>query len=185
MKRSMEAVNQPAQLANAREVIAVASLLRQTGHTIESTIVGRSMGSTLVAGCRVRFRCGAGPAPLGSVVVVAVDGVLFAHRIVGQGRGTRARAYVITRGDATVLCDAPTEVSRVIGTVAEYSDGGGWRPVPPPVRSRGRAWAAAVHRRAMLMALELHVVLAGFLAAWSFRVARLLGPLTLFRRSDI
>jgi hypothetical protein len=186
MKRSTESVNQPAQLADAREIIAVASLLGRDGRTIDSTIVGQSMGRTLAAGSRVRIRCADEPAPAGAVVVVAVEGALFAHRMVGRGRGRRARGYVVTRGDGTVLCDAPVEVDRVIGIVAEYHDGEGWRPVSGPApRPPLRGWLAALHRAAMLWALEVHVGLARALSMVSFGLARALGPLTLFRRGDI
>jgi hypothetical protein len=186
MEGSTKSVNQPAQLANAHEVIAVASLLGRDGRVIESTIVGQSMGRALAAGTRVRIRCGTQPGPLGAVVVIAGDGALFAHRIVGRGRGRRAHGYLLTRGDRTVLCDGPVEASRVIGTVTECREGDGWRPVPGAAgRSPLRAWLAAAHRGAMLAALEAHVALARGLARISFGLARALAPLTLFRRGDI
>jgi hypothetical protein len=186
MERPTESVNQPTRIADAREVIAVASLLGREARVIESTIVGESMGRALPAGSRVKIRCGMNPAHIGTVAVVVVDGVLFAHRIVGRGRGRRARDYLVTRGDRTVLCDAPVEEDRVIGIVAECRDGDGWRPVPgaaarPPLR----AWVAAVHREAMLGALEVHIALARGLAIASFAVARASAPLTRFRRGDI
>ena len=186
MERAMHPVNQPATLDNAREIIAVASLLGRDGRTIESTIVGHSMERTLVHGSRVRIRCGLTTPSPGTVVVVAVGGVLFAHRIVGRGRGRRARDFIITRGDHAVVCDSPVATSWVVGVVTEYHDGTAWRPLPnDPLRSPARAWLAAVHRSVMLGALEIHVAVARGVSVIAVVMARALRPLTLFHRSDI
>ncbi len=185
MERSSESVNQPSRLANAREIIAIASLVGRHDRTIESTMVGQSMGQSLPAGSRVRIRLGA-PAAVGAVGVVAVDGILFAHRVVGQCRGRRGRSYVITRGDRTVLCDAPVQADCVIGIVEQCDAGSGWRPVSGEViRSSVRSWMAAGHRGVMLGALAAHVALANAFSIVSFGLARVVDRLTLLHRRGI
>jgi len=163
-----------AGLADAEGLLTAASLLGKAGRTIESTIAGRSMGDTLPPGTRVRVRCGVPPEPLaGHVVVVAVHPVLFAHRVVGRGRGPRARGYVLTRGDAALLCDEPVPLDHLVGTISECDAGSGWGPLgAPPPRAGMRRLLAAAHRWAMLAALEIHIRVAHGFAVLSSRAAR-------------
>lgn len=137
------------------------------------------MGDTLPHGSRVRVRCGVPPEPVepleGHVVVVAVHPVLFAHRVVGRGRGPRARGYVLTRGDAALLCDEPVPLEQLVGTISEWNAGSGWRPLGAPPRRAGiPRLLAAAHRWAMLAALAIHIRVAHAFAVLSSRAAKAL-----------
>lgn len=179
MERAIETVNQPdvARLADPAQLVAAASLLEKAGRTIESTIVGLSMGRTLPPGTRVRVRGNLSDAPpAGCVIVIAGDRTLVAHRVVGRGWGRRAREYLLTRGDGMLLCDVPTPLDRVIGQVTHCDDGGGWRPVAGPPRAAGpRPWIRALHAHALRLALEIHVAFARVLVRLSFWVAARVG----------
>jgi hypothetical protein len=152
------------------EPAGLASVLRQCDRVLECTTAGTSMGATLPPGSRIRFRCGPNEPRLGDVVVLVFGQAdLLAHRVVGAGRGPRSRAYLITRGDGSVLCDQPIQRAAVLGIVLDRATDAGWRCLDPPRSSGlGRRLTAALHRRAMLAAMEIDVRLAVRLAAASY-----------------
>jgi hypothetical protein len=136
----------------------LAGWVARSGAPLESTIAGPSMLPTLPPGAQVRIE--AAPWGPGDVIAFAAGRGLVAHRVVGQGRGARARAWVVTRGDARVLCDPPGRVAHVAGRVAAWRAPGSaaWEPVPPaPARTGVRGWAARTFARVLLAALEWHV----------------------------
>lgn len=107
-------------------LLAFGALLERSGKIIESQIRGTSMGSALPAGRRIRIR----PIPadeycVGHVVAFVSGNTLFAHRIVFCGR-----QGILTRGDASQLCDLPVPFAAVLGLVDECSLNGEWRPLP-------------------------------------------------------
>lgn len=130
----------------ADQGLALAPLLKRAGSVIESEIRGRSMAGTLVAGTRIRIRCGTGTEyPDGAVIAFIGGRGLVGHRVVGRGRSRQGQAHLLTRGDGSLVCDPPVEPERVLGEIIEWQDGDTWRAVPaaPGVSFVGRGGAAA------------------------------------------
>jgi hypothetical protein len=152
------------------EPAGLAGVFRQCDRVLECTTAGTSMGATLPPGSRIRFRCGPNEPRLGDVVVLVFGQAdLLAHRVVGAGRGPRAREYLLTRGDGSVLCDQPIQRAAVLGIVLDTATDAGWRSLAPPRSSGfGRRLTATLHRWAMLAALELDVRIAVQLAVASY-----------------
>lgn len=108
------------------QLLAFGALLERSGKIIESQIRGTSMGSTLPGGCRIRIRVSpVGQYGIGQVVAFVSGNTLFAHRIVFRGR-----QGILTRGDASQLCDLPVPFAAVLGLVDECLLNGEWRPLP-------------------------------------------------------
>jgi hypothetical protein len=147
---------------------ATAALLRKSGLEIESEVRGASMHPVLIAGARLRIRCGT-PACVPGDIVVFLAHEPMAHRVVGRVR-YGSRGYVITRGDACRFCDAPVPEDRILGLVTAYHDGVEWRPPPPfPGDRYLSALLAGVSERAIRVALRVDERLATFVArggAW-------------------
>lgn len=114
---------------------AVAALLKNSGHEIESEIHGESMHPTLTEGSRIRIRCGRAHYQPGDIVAILGE-PLIAHRVVGLGL-CRSRRFVITRGDASWFCDPPVREEQILGVVTAYDDGRGWQPLQPWIRATG------------------------------------------------
>lgn len=160
------------------QALELAPLLRRAGTVFESEIRGRSMGSTLPPGTRIRIRCGTGAGyPEGAVIAFVGGRGLVGHRMVGRGRDRRGGVLLLTRGDGTLICDPPIEPDRILGEVIEWRDGDSWRPLPAaPAASlleRGTAAATLLLIRATL-ALDLR--LAARTAVILAAVARRLAP---------
>jgi hypothetical protein len=151
-------------------VARLARLLTHRDRVIESVSTGNSMGSTLPSGTRLRFRCGRGDAKPGDVVVVlAGPADLIVHRVVARGWGPRARGYLVTRGDSSVLCDQPVTADAVLGVVEECRRDDAWGPVgPSPSLGVATTMAAAVLGAVMLGVLAISPRLAIFVAAGSY-----------------
>jgi hypothetical protein len=160
------------------QALELAPLLKRAGTVIESEIRGRSMGSTLPPGSRIRIRCGtAATYPEGTVIAFVGGTGLVGHRVVGHGRQRAGGALLLTRGDGTLVCDPPIEPGRILGEVIERRDGESWRPLPaaPSATLLGRGTAAAtllLIRAALVLDLRLAARTAVILAA----VARRLAP---------
>jgi hypothetical protein len=122
------------------------------------------MATTLPAGAFIRIRCGDQDAPAGAVVAFVHGQRLMAHRVVRRGRGPRAAAHVLTRGDAFAVCDPPIPVTTVLGRVTAWRPGadGPWSPpAGPPARG-----PVAVALDALIGGLlDLHPALARWVAA--------------------
>ena len=126
---------------------AAAALLRRSGGEIESTVQGRSMGSTLPAGTRIRI--GYRPDAAfreGTVVAFLAGETLTGHRVVGHCRDRQGREVLLTRGDGCTFCDPPIEPALVVGVVTAWQAGSDWRALPPAPRKGpvGAALAALV-----------------------------------------
>jgi hypothetical protein len=145
---------------------AAAALLRRAGGEMESTVQGRSMGTTLVAGTRIRIVDSRhGDLSAGAVVAFLAGGRLIGHRVVGRSRDRHGREALLTRGDGCTFCDPPIEHTLVVGEVTAWHDADGWRPVPPeprrgPVRTVVAAavlvCVRAISRFDVLLASNLH-----------------------------
>jgi hypothetical protein len=149
------------------EVARLARLLTHRERVVECVSAGNSMGQVLPSGTPLRFRCGRSDPKLGDVVVVLAGPTdLIVHRVVGKGWGPRARGYLLTRGDNSVLCDQPVPASAVLGVVEECGRGHGWANLDPP-RPRGilPTLASGVLKALMLAALAVHPRLAAWMAA--------------------
>jgi hypothetical protein len=119
-------------------LLAFSSLLRKSSREIESNVCGGSMGRVLPEGSRIRIRfCPAESLVAGQIVTYIAKDRLIVHRLVRTA--TPADSYLITRGDTTVLCDAPVLTSSVIGIVTEFRNSGRWQAVGQPA-DRGRAF---------------------------------------------
>ena len=153
---------------------ALAPLLRRAGSVIESEIRGRSMGSTLPPGTRIRIRCLAEAGyRTGSVVAFVAGRGLVGHRVVGRGSDRRGRTVLLTRGDGTPVCDPPVEPDLVLGEVTDWHDGRAWRPIPdPPPITALRRLAAAGLLLLVRLTLAVDPRLAGRLAAGLALVAQ-------------
>lgn len=169
-------------LQSPQEVARFARLLTHRDRVVECVSTGDSMGSTLPPGTRLRFRCGRVDPRLGDVVVVlAGPTLLIVHRVVARGSGPRARGYLVTRGDSSILCDQPVPADAVLGVVEECRRETGWVPVGAYVpRGVATTLAADILRVVMLGALALSPRLAIWVAAGSYGLVsrtRVLGAL--------
>src|SRR5258708_30452745 len=137
---------------------ALATLLGKSGLEFESVIQGSSMGSAIPHGSRIRIRTGGDrDYRLGHVVACIHRSGIFAHRIVYRGHGPRLREFVITRGDAWLVCDDPIRVSDIVGAVQEVNFENQWRP-PGVAGSRTirERWCAGVALAVVSGCLRLH-----------------------------
>jgi hypothetical protein len=128
--------------------LAAADLLQRHGGEIESTVRGRSMGSTLPAGTRIRIgRQRPAGYPEGVVVAFLAGGTLVGHRVVGHCRDRRGRHALLTRGDGTIYCDPPIDPALVVGEVIAWESRSAWHAVPP---APGRGHAGVLVAAAVL-----------------------------------
>lgn len=152
---------------DTEQLRACVLLLQRSGRTIESFVQGDSMGSTLPDGSRIRISR-AEPSALrnGDIVACITDGFLSAHRLVyGAGEPAAARGFLITQGDAWILCDPPRHVSTLLGVVEECFIGGRWtRPAASPARSPADQRSADRHAAFMAFCLRRSVRLAGLVS---------------------
>jgi hypothetical protein len=148
--------------ADLRRVSAAARLFRDADGVVESDVRGVSMGAVIPDGARIRIRSVSAIPPTGTVVAFHAGGRTVVHRIRWQRRAGRARAWLVTQGDAMRLPDAPVPVDAVIGRViAVRGDDGAWRPlsVVPRAPRRDRALSFIVFAASVAL-LELHPPLA-------------------------
>ena len=172
-----------AAFVSPQDLSAIAALLKHTHAHVESQVQGGSMGATLPPGARIRLSCRETTDYRSGDVVVYMQGSgLVAHRLVGRGRGARARGYFITRGDASATCDPPVPIERAVGLVTEWrhADADVWQPVGPPThRGWPGALVATINQAAIGALLEIHPPLARAAAMQARRlygqVARLRG----------
>ena len=121
---------------------AVAAVLKDAGREIESEVCGSSMHPTLAAGASIRIRCGAGPYQPGDIVVFLAEPPI-AHRVLARRR-RGGRAYLIMRGDAHWICDAPVPEHLVLGVVMAHNTGGDWRPPAGQAPGAGSPLGSAI-----------------------------------------
>lgn len=163
-------------LSSPQEVADLAQLLKRRDGIVECISRGHSMGQTIPDGTPIRFQCGRSAPVIGDVIVqLSGPSQLLAHRVVGHGKGPHGAAYLITRGDASLICDRPTRRDAVLGIVVERSDGTGWTPIPAPMRWPWAARAAmGLQRSIMQLALACDFRLAVRFAAMSYAVLSML-----------
>ncbi len=161
-------------LDKPHEVARFAAVLRQTDRAYECKTSGHSMGDTLPAGSKLRFRCTSNDPHVGDVVVfLAGQSDWIAHRVVFAGRHGRSQPYLITRGDAGLLSDQPILRSSVLGIVEARLIDGQWERVEAQKRTRRAArLARSGHFWAMRTALWIHIRVAVLFAAASARTWR-------------
>jgi hypothetical protein len=147
-------------------LLAISSLLRNGALEIETHIHGGSMGSVLPDGSQVRIRLGAVKSFVpGQIVTYAAKDRLVAHRLV-QEVSSQDNHFVITRGDATICCDAPVPVRSVVGIVTESRSHGAWQPVGPLARrTRSSALAESAIAGTVVALLRLNPPLSRWAAA--------------------
>jgi hypothetical protein len=133
---------------SAAELLAVTSLWKRTGRTVEARFTGASMEPAIPSGARLRLTCGTPVAP-GDVAAFVHDGHLLVHRVLDV-----APPQMLTRGDALVVPDPPIPLENVFARVEAIEDGGEWRA---PGRHRDSAAQRVVR---LLCAFDLS-------AAWA------------------
>lgn len=140
---------------------ALAPLLKHIAGDVEVFHHGNSMLPTLPNGTSIRVQCKQGiePQPGKVVALRAGDGVV-SHRLLYRGRRPNAAPYIITRGDANWLPDAPIPADSVLGVVTQVAIDGEWCPVGSHDLTGVRALAGNASLAALRMALELHIRLA-------------------------
>ena len=179
MSRSVSAPDTGAGNRTELELIRLATLLRGTRREFESVVRGTSIGNTIPSGALVRIVCQPHDhISVGSVISFVAGQTLITHRLVGRGTHGGARAYVVTHGDGAWLCDPPCDVDRVIGVAQLWQQRGDdhWHQVGTEQSRPGVSGAASrLVRRAICMALEIHVWLARGVFASLYLPRRLLG----------
>lgn len=146
----------PPEVARETErLLALAAEARMRGASLSSTIAGESMLPTLAPGAAIEIDLAQRRYERGVVFAFVAGRGLTAHRVIGRGWGRRARNYWMTRGDATLVPDAPVRVDSILGRVRTATAD----PGPPRRSAAGRAagWILAAVVR---IALELDVRLA-------------------------
>lgn len=154
----------------------LANLLVKAGSAVEVEIEGASMEPAVPEGSTVRVRCGGtdSVAPPQVIAFLAGGRRMTIHRVVAR-RGP----YLLTRGDANLLCDPPLGLGDVLGRVEGRLVRSEWREIPErrtPVRLRGAI--SALNTRLMTFALGRHIRAAQALALLQLA---LIAPVALFR----
>jgi hypothetical protein len=148
--------------AGAREreerLRAIVPLLKQVEGEVELVLHGVSMEPTIPDGSMIRIRCRDPHAcSVGDIVVMRAESGVVAHRVFHRGRRGAAAHYLLTRGDARWVPDAPVPVASLLGIVTGVTRGGTWTP-PPPAIAPG--WVAAVSAGVLRSMLEFNLPLA-------------------------
>ena len=156
---------------------ALAPLLKRVASEVVISHHGVSMHPTIPNGSSIRVRCHEGTEAVpGDVVAMRTASGLVTHRLLYRGRGARAEAYVITRGDALWLPDAPLPAETLLGVVTQVEIDGRWQEVGASSLGGLRSFAGRCSLAAMSVALELHVDF----ARWTFRVINRVARLARF-----
>jgi hypothetical protein len=127
-------------------ILAVAAHLRGPGRTVESTVLGVSMGRTIPAGSRIRIEL---VTPRrherGEVIAFVAGHHLIVHRVV-RPAPRWPHDHALTRGDAAWIPDPPVDAERVLGAVIAIQRDGLWTSVDEPAAGPWltRVLAAAV-----------------------------------------
>lgn len=143
------------------EMEAVAKLWRATRREVVCRFAGASMSPALPPGAEVRLDCGAAGGA-GDIIAFLERGHVVVHRVVAL---SSARGWILTRGDARLLPDAPIRRAEdVIGRVTAVREGEAFvPPAPPRAGSLQRAvlgpllLALRVHARAGLALVDAAV----------------------------
>jgi len=149
-------------------VLAAAGRGDPRQHVVECQLRGASMSGAIPAGSRIRIALGGTPYRRGEVVAFVTDTDLVVHRIVYARRRWLRRdplQFMITRGDAMLLPDAPINTDFALGRVVEMRVGAEWRALNA---------RAQMPRRERLLAFLILVAIAFLLnvrLSWARRLA--------------
>lgn len=161
----MSTTDAPALSVDPAEAQAMVSLMQKSGRGFDSVVRGRSMEPTLPQGAAIRID----PADprgyrVGQIVVCANGHKLVAHRVVYRG-ASRGHPFLLTQGDAALVCDPPTRMDAVQGVVGAVQSEDRWQtPAPCPGRPGWRKWAAAINVGVIALCLRVDHRLARFVA---------------------
>ena len=112
------------------QLAAVADLWTRGGREIVVRLTGRSMEPAIPSGAEVRIRCGES-GDVGDIVACQEGAGVRVHRLVARS----PRGWLLTRGDARWVPDAPLPAeSLVLGRVVAVRRGEAFEP-PPPLRA--------------------------------------------------
>ena len=120
---------------NRERLLALSRFLQDGTTEFGSSVRGRSMGKALPDGSRIHVRL----VPqrdlrVGQVVAYVAEDRMVVHRVVRLATWHQDQ-YLVTRGDATVVCDRPVLIMSVVGVVTDHCTLDVWEPVgAPPVR---------------------------------------------------
>lgn len=146
------------------------ALLKRTCRTIDSVVNGSSMEPAIPRGTRIRISAQSELPPNGTAVAIMAPAGVITHRLVCRGRLPWNRGFVLTQGDATMLCDPPLPIELLVGPVDVEHANGAYGAVPkrrasaPAMRWRSRLWRLLV--RAAFVA---HPICAAMLVRCSLR----------------
>ena len=112
-----------------QRLLAFSKFLQKGSRQIETRVRGGSMGDALPEGSQVRIRFSS-EFEMGQVLAYVAGDRIVAHRLV-RFIPTRGELYLLTRGDASVFCDAPIRASTAMGIVTEYCTGQAWQAIAP------------------------------------------------------
>jgi signal peptidase I len=124
---------------------ALAGMWSRSGVIARVSVQGSSMLPRIQPGDRLRVRAAAS-VRVGDVVVVAAEGGLVAHRVLGVGAATLG-----LRGDNVATADAPVPIGRVLGKVCAAERAGGLSPYGRDVGDRLAPIAARLGRPAVAL----------------------------------
>src|SRR5262249_16743899 len=113
-------------------ILTVASRLRGPGRTVESTVLGVSMGRTIPGGSRIRIELAAPRRhERGEVIAFVAGHHVIVHRVLRPARRW-PRDHALTRGDAAWIPDPPLAAEHVLGAVIAVQRDGRWTSVGDP-----------------------------------------------------
>jgi len=141
-------------------LIALAEWARQRGQPVPSTIAGNSMQATMPAGTEILIDLDDRHYSKGRVVAALSGSTVIAHRLIGRGRGPRARHYWLMRGDSLLIPDPPVHIDVLLGAVIVKKNDEVTEPPPMPRRSMTARLAAWTLAAMIALALEIDVRLA-------------------------
>jgi hypothetical protein len=156
---------------DSERLLALSSLLSKGSREFESSVRGRSMGSILPDGSRIRISFATGHKFVaGQIVAYVAKDRIVAHRLL-RCATSHGGHYLITRGDATLCCDLPVLASSVIGIVSEFWTDGSWQPVGPQCRRWfGFRWTASVISGMVAVLVKLNPGVATWMAGFMIRI---------------
>ena len=154
-------MNQPLEFGGiappfqGQRLLAFSKFLTDGAREFETHVLGVSMGSALPEGSQVRIRFAAEFA-VGQVVAYVAGDRIVAHRLVRVVH-SHGDLYLITRGDASRLCDSPVRASIAMGIVTGFRNSEEWRTVPPkPHRGFGSRLVELAFSAAAAWALRIN-----------------------------
>ena len=123
---------------------------------LESVVHGISMGRTLAPGSTIRIELAQRPTyRVGDVVAFLAGRRLIVHRLVYRGNSRMARGFLLTRGDANLIPDAPVPEANVLGPVSAFRSDADWLTLYGRPRSSSAGAMSAVFLLVVIVALRI------------------------------